>query len=105
MGRITISLPDDLESRLDGYAQEHGKPVSHIVASALETFLAGTPPPPPPQDPERVGRVEEYVARLAIQVEGLRRFVDEVAFWEEDKPPDGYQQPLPPALPPPPWRS
>lgn len=103
MGRITISLPDDLEAQLDRCAQERGQPVSHVVAEALAGFLRGAPPPP--ADPNRLEKVEEYVARLAIQVEGLRRFVDEVAFWEEDKPPDGYQQPLPPALPLPPWRS
>jgi len=104
MGRITISLPDALEAQLDRYARDHGQPVSHVVAEALAAFLSGSSPPSP-GDGSRLQQVEEYVARMALQLEGLRRFVDEVAFWEGDKPPEGYQQPLPPPLQPPPWRA
>lgn len=104
MGRITISLPDDLEARLDQVARERQQPVSQIVATALAGYLDGGSPPPPPPEDGRVDRIEEYLARLAIHVEGIRRFVDEAELWEDDKPPDGYLQPLPPELAPPPWR-
>ena len=104
MGRITISLPDALEAQLDRYAQEHSQPVSHFVAEALAAFLGGASRPSP-GDGARLQQVEAYVARMALQLEGLRRFVDEVAFWENDKPPEGYQQPLPPPLQPPSWQA
>jgi len=105
MGRLTISLPDELETRLDQYAKQQNQPVSQVVASAVLALLDGPAPPPPPHDEVRLDRLEEFVGRLAIHVEGIRRVVDEAELWEKDKPPDGYLQPLPPALRPPPWQS
>jgi len=47
MGRLTISLPDELETQLDSYAQAHGKPVSQVVADAVRALLSGSPAAPP----------------------------------------------------------
>lgn len=106
MGRITISIPDDLEGRLDEYARERQQPVSHVVAAALSAFLNGgnPPPPPPPADDSRVQQIEDYLSLLAIQVEGIRRHFEEADLWEKDRPAGGYLQPLPQALSRPPWR-
>lgn len=103
MGRITVSIPDDLESLVDQYAREHQQPVSHVVAAALSAFLSAGPPPPPPDD-SRMQALEDYVALLGIQVEGIRRHFEEADLWERDRPAGGYNQPLPQALPRPPWR-
>lgn len=50
MGRLTVSLPDDLQAALDTYAQQHGKAVSQVVADALHALLDAptvdrSPPP------------------------------------------------------------
>lgn len=49
MAKISISLPDALKARLDGYAQTHGESVSQVIQTALEAFLDGAP-----QDPDTV---------------------------------------------------
>lgn len=56
MGRLTISLPDDLQTQLDAYAQAQNKPVSQVVAEAVRAFLnappaAASPPAPIPAAP------------------------------------------------------
>ena len=86
MGRVTVSLPDELEAELDRYAQQRAQPVSQVVAEALVRFLREAIPPPSPPG-EALGATQEYVARLALQVEWLRVSLDEVALWVDTRPP------------------
>ena len=105
MGRVTVSLPDELEAELDRYAQQRAQPVSQVVAEALVRFLREAIPPPSPPGEDALGATQEYVARLALQVERLRVSLDEVALWVDTRPPDGWEYPVPPRLPQPPWRT
>lgn len=60
MGRITVSLPDDLEAELDRYAQQQSQPVSQVVAEALVRLLRGTGPQPSPTHDDLVA-TQEYI--------------------------------------------
>jgi len=104
MGRVTVSLPDELEAELDRYAQQRALPVSQVVAEALVRFLRGEAPPTIPPGGDGLAVTQEYVARLALQVERLRISLDEVSLWVDTRPPDGWESPVPPRLPQPPWR-
>jgi hypothetical protein len=98
VGRITVSLPDDLEQRLDAFAREQGLPVSQVVARALEAFLDAKPPPAGGVDAE----ARAYLRDLAMHTEALRRFLHETAGWVSG-PLNPLQERVPKPLPPPPW--
>jgi len=103
MGRITVSLPDDLEARLDAYAAEHGLAVSQVVARAVTTLLDGTGGPPPPlasEDPLARVYLEQVAAQLAAVGQTL---TDVTARVGGPLMPIPHPPPLP--LPPPPWRT
>jgi len=104
MGRITVSLPDEVEAELDAYASQHSKPVSQVVAEALTRFLHGDLPAPSPPNGDGLVITQEYLARLAIQVERIRVSLDEFSLWSDSRPPGGWESPVPPPLPSPPWR-
>ena len=96
-------MPDPLEAELDAYAQQHSQPVSQVVAEALLRFLRETPPEPSPPK-EGLVVTQEYLARLATQMERLRVTLDELSLWSDSQPPGGWENPVPPPLPSPPWR-
>lgn len=106
MGRITVSLPDDLEARLDKYAAEQGLAVSQVVARAVTALLdgtGGTPPPSPPPtsaDPLARAYLEQVTAQLAAIGQTLTDVTDRVGGPLMPLP---HPPPLP--LPPPPWRT
>ncbi|MBZ0253259.1 MAG: hypothetical protein K8I02_07965 [Candidatus Methylomirabilis sp.] len=100
MGRLTISIPDELEARLDAYAEEHGLPVSQVAARALELFLAAPVPPPPAGGADLEARA--YLRDLALHTEALRRFLYETAGWVSG-PLNPLKERVPKPLQPPPW--
>ena len=97
MAKISASLPDELKARLDAYIQQHtGTGVSDVVQQALEQFLSGGTPIQPPTPPlpatsglDQVAR--DYVLKLAIHVDNMRKAMAADGLW------------APPALIPPPW--
>lgn len=107
MAKISASLPDELKARLDTYIEQHpGSGVSSVVQDALEQFLSAgqpvpPPPPPPPVTPPPASSptpipttdlvVRDYVKQLTIQVEVMRRSMQNAMMV------------VPPALPVPPW--
>jgi hypothetical protein len=80
MARITFSLPDELEQRLQAYATQNDQPISHVVVQALQAFLDGSRPTPggPPQPVEDI-EVREYLSELYTDLASLRRAVEEIA--------------------------
>lgn len=109
VGRITVSLPDEVETRLDELARQRGKSVSRLVAEAVEAMLDGaSPPPQPPPGGELAGQLQEtraYLAGLAAHVSLLRHSLVELGNWSPTKPPYGWQFPPPAPYAPPPWRA
>ncbi len=109
MGRITISIPDELEELLDAYAVDKGVPVSQVVAQALSRFLQapgepGPVPSPPPRRDEDLVDLQEYVALLGVFTERLRQTLETVVLFCPGTPP-GTGVRIPRPLPPPPWRA
>ncbi len=91
MAKISISLPDDLKTRLDAYAQTHGQSVSETIQDALEAFLNGTTnepdtpvPVPHPTDPSATDRqlakqlhiTQNHFLHFLAHYEQLRNSVD-----------------------------
>lgn len=104
MGRITVSLPDELEARLDEYARQSGQSVSSLVARAVAVLLDGGGQPPQPPDTARLEEARDYLAGLAGHVAQLRSSLVELGNWSPVRPPYGWQFPPPPPHPLPPWR-
>ncbi len=100
VGRITVSLPDGLEAKLDEVARQRGEPVSRVVAMAVEAFLEG-PVQPPEAGP--LQPIMHYVAGLSSHVAQLRNSLVELGNWSPARPPYGWQFPPPPPYPPPTW--
>jgi hypothetical protein len=100
MGRITVSIPDELEATLDAYAKEHHLPVSQVVTRALRGFFED--PPSDPQDPPDLPATQAYLSKLVTQLELARQSVHQMAIaqWGPFSPiPDAVTR----ALPQPPW--
>jgi len=104
MGRITVSLPDDVEAALDAYATQQGKPVSQVVADALRALLSGPVTQPAPSS-ERAGPVEDvavrkYLTKLHGELALMLQTVQDLTLGSEIQPPH-----MPPYnLPEPNWR-
>jgi len=75
MARITVSLTDELKTKLEAYAEEQQLSVSKVVSQALRAFLPGEDKPP---DPDLVN-TQRYLDRLVLQLEGLREAVHRMA--------------------------
>lgn len=102
--KVSVSMSDELQQRADRYAKDHQMTFSQVVQNALEQFLSTDqpiPPPPPvipppaPPTPTPLPTtdlvVRDYVKQLTIQVEVMRRSMQNAMMV------------VPPALPVPPW--
>lgn len=101
MGRITVSIPNELEATLDAYAEEHQQAVSHIVTRALRKFFEN---PPDPTDPPDLAATQRYLTQLLEQLELVRQSLHQVAIAQSGAfaaIPDALSQPLPE----PPWKA
>lgn len=98
MGKLSVSIPDELEAKLRQYSDEHDLPVSQAVTKALELLLETSTPPLPPGSDLR--QVQHYLSAVAMSVEAIRRLLEASGLtglpW-----PGGPT--LPPPLPYPPW--
>lgn len=101
MGRITVSLPDQLEADLAEYAKEHKISVSRAVTRALQSFLPGHSPVPPAVD---LVDTQNYLHGLIGQLEAVRGHLHRMALAQY-----GPFAPLPESLerplPAPPWNN
>lgn len=100
VGRITVSIPNELEATLDAYAEEHHQAVSHIVTRALRMFFEN---PPDPADPPDLAATQRYLTLLIEQLELGRQSLHQVAIAQSGAfaaIPDALSQPLPE----PPWK-
>lgn len=75
--KVTISLPDDLLSRLDAEARELGVARSELVQESLATYLARTAD-------ER--QADARRARMLWALEGMRTFEDRHPTIYDDRP-------------------
>lgn len=99
VGRITVSLPDNLEADLDAYAKENKISVSGAVTRAIQAFLPGHSPAPPAVD---LVDTQLYLSQALAQLEDLRSQLHRMAMAQYGPfapIPDSLQQPLPT----PPW--
>lgn len=100
MGKISVSLPDELETELDRYAREHDLPVSRVVAQALEAFFRGGTEPPPDDGQDILAR--RQLELLQAHTETMRSVLADTLYymWGPGNPLLGR---MPGPLPPPPW--
>lgn len=101
MGRITVSLPDELKVTLTAYANQHDVSASRVVTQALEAFFHGDPtnPPPPTAD---LAATQHYLTQLIHRLDEQRRSLHQMAIAQAGafaEIPKSLSEPIPP----PPW--
>lgn len=81
MARITVSLSNELEQRLQAHAQQRDLPVSQVVAEAVLVHLDGSARPSPvPSAPMTADlEVREYLEELYGDLKLLRKCVEGIA--------------------------
>lgn len=84
LGKLSISLPDELEAQLDERAAAEGLSVSRMVAEALKAYFALPPvptPPPPLELAEQLRQVQAYLWDLHFSHECTRSASLNLYYW------------------------
>ena len=105
LGKLSISLPDELEAELDERAAAEGMSVSRMVAEALKAYFAepAVPtPPPPPELAEQLRQVQAYLWELHFSHECTRSTSLNLYYWAQR---NGENMGMPPdeEMKKPPW--
>ena len=106
MGKLSISIPDELEAQLDERAAAEGMSVSRMVAEALKAYFAlppGPTPPPPPGLAEELRQVQAYLWELHFSHECTRSTALNLYYWAQR---NGENMGMPPEIEmkKPPWQ-